>query len=145
MTRVPQRVARLLLPPFDVLNRKAAALRAAGHDVISLGQAVPGFGPPRAAIDAARAALDDAETHRYSADAGLVTLREALCEKLAAHRGVAVQADINEVRGHVFHERPFPGGVRHDECDLVSPEQGDEFRHAKGGMTNFQRMANRTS
>jgi aspartate/methionine/tyrosine aminotransferase len=93
MTRVPGRIAHLLLPPFDVLNRKAAALRAAGHDVISLGQAVPGFGPPRAAIDAARAALDDAQTHRYSADAGLVTLREALCEKLAAHRRIAVQPD----------------------------------------------------
>jgi aspartate/methionine/tyrosine aminotransferase len=93
MMRIPDRTAHLLLPPFDVLNQKASALRAAGHDVISLGQAVPGFGPPQAAIDAARRALDDAQTHRYSADAGLVTLREALCEKLAAHRRIDAQPD----------------------------------------------------
>ena len=93
MPRVPARTSNLILPPFDVLNQKAAALRRAGHDVISLGQAVPGFGPPPAAIDAARRALDDAPTHRYSEDAGMVTLREALCEKLAAHRRVDAQPD----------------------------------------------------
>ncbi len=93
MMRVPTRVAGLLLPPFDVLNQKASALRAAGHDVISLGQAVPGFGPPDAAIDAARHALSDPPTHRYSADAGLATLREALCAALAAHRGIEARPD----------------------------------------------------
>jgi aminotransferase len=93
MPRVPARTSNLILPPFDVLNQKAAALRRAGHDVISLGQAVPGFGPPPAAIDAARRALGDAPTHRYSEDAGMVTLREALCEKLAAHRRIAAQPD----------------------------------------------------
>jgi aspartate/methionine/tyrosine aminotransferase len=93
MPRVPARAASLILPPFDVLNQKAAALRGSGRDVISLGQAVPGFGPPPAAIEAARRAFDDPRTHRYSADAGIVTLREALCEKLAAHRGIDAQAD----------------------------------------------------
>ena len=93
MNRIPARVANLLLPPFDVLNSKAAALRTNGHDVISLGQAVPGFGPPAAAIEAARRALANAETHRYSPDAGILSLREALCEKLAAHRGVRVEPD----------------------------------------------------
>src|SRR6266542_6215 len=93
MPRVPARTSSLILPPFDVLNQKASTLRATGHDVISLGQAVPGFGPPAAAIEAARRALDDAQTHRYSADAGIVTLREALCEKLAGHRLIDVQPD----------------------------------------------------
>ena len=93
MPRVPARTASLTFPPFDVLNQKAANLRAEGHDVISLGQAVPGFGPPRSAIDAARRALDGPETHRYSSDAGIVTLRERLCDTLAAHRQIAVQAE----------------------------------------------------
>ena len=93
MPRVPARAANLTFPPFDVLNQKAANLRAAGHDVISLGQAVPGFGPPRSAVDAARRALDDPETHRYSPDAGIFTLRELLCERLAAHRHITAQAD----------------------------------------------------
>jgi len=93
MPRVPARAASLILPPFDVLNQKAAALRAAGHDVISLGQAMPGFSPPRPAIDAAQRALDDPRTHRYSIDAGLITLREALCANLAAHRGIDARPD----------------------------------------------------
>ena len=82
-------VREIPVPPFDALNQKAGGLRAAGFDVISLGQAVPGFGPPAAAIDAARRALDVAGTHRYSADAGTPGLRDALCEKLAEHQGVA--------------------------------------------------------
>jgi len=93
MPRVAARAASLILPPFDVLNQKAAALKAAGHDVISLGQAIPGFGPPEVALDAARRALGDPTTHRYSADAGLVTLREALCENLTSHRRIDVRPD----------------------------------------------------
>ena len=46
MPSIPARVRSISLPPFDVLNTKAANLRAAGHDVITLGQGVPGFGPP---------------------------------------------------------------------------------------------------
>ena len=49
----------------------------AGHDVISLGQAVPGFPPPASAIDAATPGAGDPDVHRYSADAGLSSLREA--------------------------------------------------------------------
>jgi aminotransferase len=93
MPRVPARTSSLVFPPFDVLNQKAASLRGAGCDVISLGQAVPGFGPPQAALDAARRALDAAQTHRYTADAGIVTLREVLCEKLTVHRGIDAQPD----------------------------------------------------
>ncbi len=67
---------------FDALKLKAAELRAAGHDVVNLGQAVPGYGPPASAISAAAAALGDPETHLYSADAGLPDLREALAARL---------------------------------------------------------------
>jgi len=90
---MPARTAHLVSPPFDVLNQKASKLRATGHDVISLGQAVPGFGPPKAAIEAARRALEDPQAHRYSADAGIVTLREALCDKLAEHRQIRARPD----------------------------------------------------
>jgi aspartate/methionine/tyrosine aminotransferase len=76
---VSARARALVLPPFDVLNEAAGSLRRRGHHVISLGQAVPGFGPPPAAIEAARRALSDPATHRYSGDAGLLTLREGLC------------------------------------------------------------------
>jgi aspartate/methionine/tyrosine aminotransferase len=85
---IPSRVADISLPPFDVLNTRAADLRAQGRDVITLGQGVPGFGPPPGAIDAARRALSDPATHLYCADAGVLSLREALCARLADHHGI---------------------------------------------------------
>ena len=63
--------------------------------MISLGQALPGFGPPQAAVDAARAALARGDAHVYSADAGLIGLRTALCERLRATQRVdATPADV---------------------------------------------------
>jgi aspartate/methionine/tyrosine aminotransferase len=92
---IPRRLSGVSFPPFDVLNHRASALRLQGHNVISLGQAVPGFGPPPSAIAAARAALSEPATHRYAADAGLLSLREALCERFAADRGVdSTPADL---------------------------------------------------
>jgi aspartate/methionine/tyrosine aminotransferase len=70
-------VSAIELPPFDPLNRRAAALRAEGHHVISLGQAVPFFPPPDSALAAARRALDGADVHRYVTDPGLPGLRRA--------------------------------------------------------------------
>jgi aspartate/methionine/tyrosine aminotransferase len=93
MPDVSARVSSLLVPPFDVLNEKAAALRSQGHDIISLGQAVPGFGPPVSAIEAARRALAEPLTHRYSADAGRLSLREALCEIFESERTIGVRPD----------------------------------------------------
>ena len=101
--RLPIRVQNIAAAQFDILNTRAAELRAAGHRVISLGQALPGFGPPPAAIAAAHAALDTAEAHIYSADAGLIGLREALCEKLGTANGCPEPAEMggataNEIR-----------------------------------------------
>jgi aspartate/methionine/tyrosine aminotransferase len=93
MPDVSSRVSGLVVPPFDALNQKAAGLRRQGHDIINLGQAVPGFGPPASAIDAARRALTDTATHRYSPDAGLLSLREALCDTFASERTIDVQPD----------------------------------------------------
>jgi aminotransferase len=87
------RASALVLPPFDVINQQAEALRAQGHHVISLGQAVPGFGPPPAAIDAARRALLEPTTHRYSADAGRVGLRDALAAAFAREHAIDAQPD----------------------------------------------------
>ncbi len=76
-----------------MLKARGSALGAAGHSVISLGQAIPGFGPPQAALDAARAALADSDTHLYSADAGLPTLRETLCRHLKVRHAIDVIPD----------------------------------------------------
>jgi aminotransferase len=84
---IPPRIRRIELPPFDPLNERAAELRRAGHHVISLGQALPFFAPPAAALDAARAALEHPDVHRYSTDPGLFSLREALAARLSTLPG----------------------------------------------------------
>jgi aspartate/methionine/tyrosine aminotransferase len=93
MSGVSSRASRLVVPPFDALNQKAALLRERGRNVISLGQAVPGFPPPSIAIEAARQALLRPEAHRYSADAGLLSLREALCDRFLIHLQIDAHPD----------------------------------------------------
>ena len=81
--RIPSRVLDIELPPFDPLNVRAAELRAQGHHVISLGQALPFFPPPPSALRAAEAALHARDVHFYSTDPGRPTLRGLLAERLA--------------------------------------------------------------
>src|SRR5437764_1192256 len=57
---------------------------------ISLGQGVVHYGPPPAAVDAARAALADPHTHEYQDGAGLPALVERLAAKLRDENGVDV-------------------------------------------------------
>jgi aspartate/methionine/tyrosine aminotransferase len=73
-----RRVAGLDAPWIDQLKSRADTLAAGGADVISLGQAVPGFPPPASALRAARAALDSPAAHVYTADAGTIELRTAV-------------------------------------------------------------------
>ena len=86
--RIPPRVLDIELPPFDPLNVRAAALRAKGHRVISLGQALPFFPPPASALRAAEAALLAPDVHSYSTDPGRPSLRRVLAERLGQHVGI---------------------------------------------------------
>ena len=86
--RIPSRVLDIELPPFDPLNVRAAALRAKGHRVISLGQALPFFPPPASAVRAAEAALLAPDVHSYSTDPGRPSLRRVLAERLGQHAGI---------------------------------------------------------
>ncbi len=78
----------IVLPPFDPLNNRAAQLRKQGHDVISLGQALPFFPPPPSALRAAHAALSSRDVHLYSTDPGRPSLREALAVRLGELAGI---------------------------------------------------------
>ena len=93
------------LPPFDPLNRRAADLRAQGHHVISLGQAVPFYAPPASALIAARDALSSPEVNRYATDPGLPGLRTVLAERLTATIGSPIARDdllISAGANHAF-------------------------------------------
>lgn len=83
--RVPPRVAAIDLPPFDPLNMRAAQLRAEGHRVITLGQALPFFPPPQAALRSAADALAAPGVHTYTTDPGRPSLRRLLAGRLGDH------------------------------------------------------------
>lgn len=87
----PDRIRGITPPPMEVLNAHANRLALDGARIISLGQGVPGFAASPNAIEAARAALEEPDTHVYSPDAGLLPLRQALSSALAEEN--AVKAD----------------------------------------------------
>ncbi len=90
--RIPQRILDIDLPPFDPLNTRAAELRAHGHHVVSMGQALPFFAPPGPALAAARAALDRPDVNIYATDPGLPSLRRELALRLSSAHGIDCSA-----------------------------------------------------
>lgn len=91
--RVPERIQSIAPPPMDLLNARAERLQREGGHIISLGQGVPGFPMVSGAMEMARQALEEADTHVYSADAGLLPLRQALSATLAEETGAEVDPE----------------------------------------------------
>lgn len=71
-----------LIPPylFAELERKIAAKRAAGIDVISLGIGDPDRPTPALIVDAMQEAVTEPETHRYPSNRGRQDFREAVAD-----------------------------------------------------------------
>lgn len=90
---IAQRVRTLTPALIDDLKARTAELRAAGADVINLGQAIPNLPPSPQALEAAGRALAEPDTHVYSPDAGLLPLRRALAEALAHEQDLAADAE----------------------------------------------------
>jgi aspartate/methionine/tyrosine aminotransferase len=80
----------LELPIIDRLNTRIDALRGSGRHIISLAQAVPGFPSPASASRSATSALSQPGVDRYTADAGLPELREAVSKWLGNIGGGSV-------------------------------------------------------
>jgi aspartate/methionine/tyrosine aminotransferase len=74
------------------IDAKAKALAAAGEPVIGFGAGEPDFPTPAYIVDAAREAVDDPSTHRYSPAAGLPALREAVAAKTLRDSDYAVKS-----------------------------------------------------
>jgi LL-diaminopimelate aminotransferase len=70
------------IPPylFAELERKVAAKRAAGIDVISLGIGDPDRPTPAIVVDAMQEAVTEPETHRYPSNRGRQDFREAVAD-----------------------------------------------------------------
>lgn len=78
------RIASVELSEILQISEAAAAMKKAGHDVISLGTGEPDFPTPPSVIDAAYRAARDGET-TYTATVGTLALRQAIaadCEKV---------------------------------------------------------------
>ena len=127
--RIPSRVLDIELPPFDPLNVRAAKLRAEGHRVISLGQALPFFPPPPSAMRAAEAALQAHDVHFYSTDPGRPTLRHLLAERLADY-GISCG----------FDDLVITAGANHAFATVVTTlvNPGDEVVLPAPYFTNHQ-------
>lgn len=81
MAFIADRLSRIKPSPTIAVSTKAAELKAAGMDVIGLGAGEPDFDTPDPIKAAAKAAIDAGAT-KYTAVAGTLELREAICAKL---------------------------------------------------------------
>ena len=87
------------LPPylFAELERKIAAKKAAGVDVISLGIGDPDTPTPELVVEALSVAAGDPGTHRYPSNRGRPELREAIARFYDRRFGVALEPDTEIV------------------------------------------------
>ncbi|HMN95040.1 MAG TPA: pyridoxal phosphate-dependent aminotransferase [Phycisphaerales bacterium] len=90
--QLSQRVLELRESSTLAVTAKAAALRAAGADVVILGAGEPDFDTPEPIRRAATAALERGQT-RYTATAGDAAARRAIAEKLRGENGLACEAE----------------------------------------------------
>ena len=83
------------IPPymFAQLERKVAAKKAAGVDVISLGIGDPDTPTYAPIVTAAQRALADPSTHRYPTNRGLPAFREAVAAFYERRFGVALDPE----------------------------------------------------
>ncbi|MDR2946524.1 MAG: aminotransferase class I/II-fold pyridoxal phosphate-dependent enzyme, partial [Candidatus Adiutrix sp.] len=87
MQNLAERVSQIPPSPTLSLDAKAKALKAAGRDVINFGIGEPDFDTPAHIGEAAIKAIKDGFT-RYTPVAGIMELREAICEKFRRDNGL---------------------------------------------------------
>jgi LL-diaminopimelate aminotransferase len=109
------------LPPymFAELDRKIAAKRAEGVDVISLGVGDPDHPTPRHVVEALQEAAEDPATHQYPSYWGLPRLRKAIADWYGTRFGVSLDPETEVL--------PLIGskeGIAHLAWAFVDP--GDE-------------------
>src|SRR5665809_87191 len=91
--RPSKRLERISPYLFAELERKIAAKRAQGIDVISLGIGDPDTPTPDLVVDALAVAVRDPATHRYPSNRGRAELREAVARFYASRFGVELDPD----------------------------------------------------
>ena len=90
--RTAQRVAQVKPSATIAMSMKAAALKAAGRDILSLSMGEPDFDTPAHIREAGIAAINNGQT-RYTAVDGTVELKDAIIDKFSRDNGLDYQRD----------------------------------------------------
>jgi aspartate aminotransferase len=90
--RLAERTRHIALSPTMKGTIEAEKLRRQGVDVVDLGAGEPDFPTPKHIIDAAHTALDKNFT-KYTANMGILELREAVCSRYREDYGVEYKPD----------------------------------------------------
>jgi LL-diaminopimelate aminotransferase len=91
--RIADRVRNLPPYMFAELDRKIAARRSAGADVISLGIGDPDLPTPPHIVEALREAAEDPTTHTYPSYYGLPAFRRTIADWYEGRFGVSLDPD----------------------------------------------------
>jgi len=86
------RIQRIGFSPTLKISAKATAMKAEGIDVIDLSVGEPDFPTPDNIKQAAKKALDQDFT-KYTANDGILSLRQAICKKLKEENGLEYEPD----------------------------------------------------
>lgn len=92
MSFIASRLSRIKPSPTIAVATKARELKAAGRDVIGLGAGEPDFDTPDHIKAAAKAAIDRGDT-KYTAVAGTLELRDAICAAFKRNNGLDYTPD----------------------------------------------------
>jgi len=90
--KIATRIAEIPSSPTLTLNNKAKEMEAAGIHVINFGVGEPDFDTPEYIKDVAKLAIDQNFT-RYTANAGIIELRRAICDKFKRDNNLLYQPD----------------------------------------------------
>jgi len=131
MSKLSERMSRLLVESaFDVLSR-ARALEAQGKDIVHLEIGEPDFETPAHVIAAGKKALDDGFTH-YGPTPGLPEFRQTIADYVARTRGIPVN-----LRNVVVN----PGGKPIIFLPMLALlEPGDEVIYPNPGFPIYESM-----
>jgi len=113
------------------ISTKVAELRRQGEEIISLSIGEPDFMTPMGAKEAAIAAIHDNKT-KYDAAAGLLELREAICEKLRTENNLE----------YTPQEIVVSNGAKHAITNTLTAllDAGDEVLIPKPYWTSYPEM-----
>ncbi|MCP4482835.1 MAG: pyridoxal phosphate-dependent aminotransferase [bacterium] len=123
LSRLSKRSASIEASVTLTISSTAKALKAEGHPVISFGAGEPDFDTPEYIKFAAKRAIDDGFT-KYTPSAGIIELKNAICEKLKVDNSLDYnpsQIVVSNGAKHSLYNAIFAICDEGDEVIVFSP------------------------